>query len=483
MYLSGYEWRFPFEQSAKVRCMERQESAPPAGQLGLLQAVSVNMAMMVGVGPFITMPLFVSKMGGPHSLVVWLIAAIVAICDGMVWAELAGAFPGAGGTLHFYDQAYGQKTVGRMMKFLFVWQFLFSAPLELASGALGFALYLGYLMPEIKQTVTLWPWEIRVENLVAMCTMVGIVALAWRNIQAAGRLMVILWVGMLFTVGMLIFGCAIKADMGLLSTATQQLGDAVSAATTGDYRLWVGIGAAMAIAMYDFLGYYQVCYLGNEVKQPERTLPRSILIAVLVIAALYFCMNLSLFAVMPWQDVAKSEHIASDAFEKLYGGWAGKLMTGLILWTALAATYAAMLGYSRVPYAAARTGHFFSIFGKLHPRGQFPHYALLFLGAIGALACLRNLDDVIAALLTSRILIQFLGQIVTVFYIRRSPELKSRMKFRMPLFPLPAIIAFVGWSAVFLTSDTAPLLYGGVSLVVGVGAFIVWNANQPAIKA
>lgn len=452
-----------------------EQKNPPTGQLGLLQAVSVNMAMMVGVGPFITMPLFVSKMGGPHSLVVWLLAAVVAICDGMVWAELAGAFPGAGGTLHFYDQAYGHKTVGRMMKFLFVWQFLFSAPLELASGALGFALYLGYLAPGIKQTVTEWPWVIQVQHLVAMGVMVGIVALAWRNIRAAGQLMVVLWLGMLVTMGMLILGCAIQAEPQLISTATQQLGDAVSAATAGDYRLWLGVGAALAIGMYDFLGYYQVCYLGEEVKQPERTLPRSILISVLIIAALYFSMNLSLFAVMPWQDVAKSEHIASDAFEKLYGGWAGKLMTGLILWTALAATYAAMLGYSRVPYAAAKTGHFFRIFGSLHPRGHFPHYALIFLGIIGALACLRNLDDVIAALLTSRILIQFLGQIVTVFYIRRSPELKSRMKFRMPLFPLPAIIAFAGWSTVFLTSDWPALVYGGLSLIVGLSAFVVWN--------
>ena len=451
---------------------------PHAGKrLGLLQAVSVNMAMMVGVGPFITMPLFVAKMGGPHSLAVWLLGAIVAICDGMVWAELAGAFPGAGGTFHFYDEAYGGTTKGRMAKFLFVWQFLFSAPLELASGALGFALYLGYLVPGLDTVVTSLPWTIKAHHLVAVSVMVGVLALAWRDVKAAGQLMVVLWLGMLVTVGMMIGGCASQADSKLIATAAGQFRDSFSSAFSGDFRLWLGVGGALAIAMYDFLGYYQVCYMGEEVDRPHRTIPRSILISVLIIATLYFCMNLSLYAVMPWQDVAASEHIASDAFERLYGGWAGQAMTALILWTSLAATYSAILGYSRVPYAAARTGHFFRTFAVLHPRHTFPHRSLLFLGVIGALACLANLESVIAALLTSRIIIQFLGQIVTVFVVRRDPELRKRMTFRMPLFPIPAILAALGWSAVFLTSDWPALIYGGLSLAAGLVAFWVWNAR------
>ena len=215
--------------------------------------------------------------------------------------------------------------------------------------------------------------------------------------------------------------------------------------------------------------------MGEEVSHPQRTIPRSILISVVIIGILYFSMNLSLFAVMPWQDVAKSEHIASDAFEKLYGTFAGKAMTGLILWTSLAATYSAILGYSRVPYAAARTGHFFRAFADLHPKHGFPAKSLLAIGFAGVLACLMNLETVIAALLTSRILIQFLGQIVTVIYIRTNPELSSRMKFRMPLFPLPAISAVVGWSTVFLTSDWPALVYGGLSLILGFIAYGIWN--------
>lgn len=451
---------------------------PSEKKLGLVQSISVNMAMMVGVGPFITIPIFVGKMGGPHALVAWLIGATIAICDGMVWAELAGAFPGAGGTFHFYDKAYGQSRIGRLMKFMFVWQFLFSAPLELASGALGFALYLGYLIPGLDDVLTTWPWSIKVHHLVASGVMIFVLLLAWRDVKAAGRLMVVLWLGMLVTVGLMIFGCASQADSTLISQAGREFKSAVGDLSAGDFRLWLGVGGALAIAMYDFLGYYQICYMGEEVEHPERTIPKSILISVLLIATLYFSMNLSLFAVMPWQDVARSEHIASDAFEKLYGSWAGQAMTGFILWTSLAATYSAILGYSRVPYAAARTGHFFRPFAQLHANHGFPHKSLIFLGIIAVLACLANLESVIAALLTSRILIQFLGQIVTVFYVRRSPELAAHQKFRMPFFPIPAVIAFMGWTAVFVTSDWPALIYGSLSLVLGLIAFVAWNGTR-----
>ncbi|MEI7922190.1 MAG: APC family permease [Planctomycetota bacterium] len=453
----------------------REAKVPSHGRLGLLQCVSINMAMMVGSGPFITIPLFIGKMGGPHAIVIWIIGALVAICDGMVWAELSSAFPGAGGTFHFYDQAYGRRPVGRLLKFLFVWQFLFSAPLELASGALGFALYLGYLVPGLDQVVIQWPWPIQIHHFVAVGMMMGVTSMAWRNVKAAGNLMMVLSVGMLFTVGAMITGCLFQADSALIHTTVQQVKDGLGAAAGGDFGLWIGAGGALAIAMYDFLGYYQICYMGEEVHKPEKVIPKSILISVFIIGALYFSMNLSLFAVMPWQDVANSRHIASDAFERLYGLFSGKAMTGLILWTALAATYSAMLGYSRVPYAAARTGHFFKAFSELHPSHAFPHKSLLFLGMAGTLACLMNLETVIAALLTSRIVIQFIGQIVTVIYIRRTPELAAKMKFRMPLFPLPAMIAFLGWSAVFVTSDWPALIYGTLSLVIGLISFMAWN--------
>ena len=118
-------------------------------RLRLLQAVSLNMSMMVGIGPFITIPALVATLHGPQSMIGWILGAAVALADGMVWSELAAAFPGSGGTYHFYDAVYGESRAGRLLKFVFVWQFLFSGPLEVATGAIGMANYLGYFYPPL----------------------------------------------------------------------------------------------------------------------------------------------------------------------------------------------------------------------------------------------------------------------------------------------------------------------------------------------
>ena len=447
-------------------------------RLSLLQAVSLNMSMMVGIGPFITIPTFVAAMGGPHAMIGWFLGAAIAIADGFVWSELAAAFPGSGGTYHFYDAIYGESRVGRLLKFLFVWQFLFSGPLEIATGAIGLAQYVGYLWPLLKQEA--WTrsislpmggiieWRVDYGQLFAVAVMAGITALAYRRIQAAGRLMVILWLGMLATVAWVIVA-------GLSHFNPALAFDFPEGAWTLDARFATGLGAALGIAMYDFLGYYQICYLGDEVSNPAVTIPRSILISVVVVAVVYLTMNVSILGVLPWRIVADSKHVASDLMLRLHGPNAARLITGMIVWTALASTFAALLGYSRVPFAAAKSGHFFRGLGKLHATGEFPHRSLLLMSGLAMIACLADLGTVIAALLTSRILIQFVGQIATVVYLRKIPQLDSRLKFRMPWFPIPAVVALGGWIYAFGTSGTRTLIYGVGSLLLGLVVFQVWD--------
>ena len=105
--------------------------------------------------------------------------------------------------------------------------------------------------------------------------------------------------------------------------------------------------------MYDYWGYYNVCYLGAEVRDPGRTIPRAILLSIAGVAALYLTMNISILGAMPWQEVEQSSFIASDFMERTWGHWAGVLITVLMLWTAFASVFSLLLGYSRVPYAAA----------------------------------------------------------------------------------------------------------------------------------
>jgi amino acid transporter len=228
--------------------------------------------------------------------------------------------------------------------------------------------------------------------------------------------------------------------------------------------------------MYDFFGYYQICYLGDEVAEPARTIPRSILISVVAIALVYLLMNIGILGVLPWREVETSPHIASDFMLKRYGAEAARVVTALIIWTGAASTFAGILGYSRVPYAAALSGHFFRWLAKTHPKGDFPHRSLILVGAVSALACLVDLQTVIGALLASRLLIQFAGQIFTVAYMRQRPDLLAKMPFRMPWYPLPALFALLGWLYVFGTLEAKVIAYGLASLGLGVAAFAVWQA-------
>ena len=126
--------------------------------LGLYQSIALNIANMVGIGPFITIPLFLAAMHGPQALIAWVIAAVLVICDGLVWSELGAALPGSGGTYHFLREIFGKKTTGwgRMLPFLFVWQFLVSGTMEIASGYIGAVPYLKYIFPELSNLLSEW---------------------------------------------------------------------------------------------------------------------------------------------------------------------------------------------------------------------------------------------------------------------------------------------------------------------------------------
>ncbi len=305
-----------------------------------------------------------------------------------------------------------------------------------------------------------------------MGVMAVVTILAYRRIAVAGRLMVVLWVGMLATVGWVI-------ATGLMHFDAARAFDFPAGAWRIDHRTSIGLGMALAIAMYDYLGYYQVCYLGDEVSSPSRTIPRSIMISVVAVALVYLTMNIAILGVVPWRDVIGSQHIASDLMLRVYGPKAAAVVTVMIIWTALASMLAALLGYSRIPYAAARAGHFFRAFAHLHPTGHFPNRSLLLLGALAAAACLADLGTVITALLASRIIIQFAGQIVTVIYLRAN-RAGSVATYRMPLFPLPALLALAGWLFVFFTSDQPVIIYGVASLFAGVLVFLFWDRMTAA---
>jgi amino acid transporter len=444
--------------------------APSLGQpqlhrrFNLLSATALNMTNMMGAGPFITIPLLMSALGGPQAMLGWIVALVIVICDGMVWSELGAAMPGSGGSFHYLREAYGSARFGRLMAFLFVWQFVLSGPLEIASGYIGFAQYASFLWAGLTR-----PW------VIALVTVVGIVniALLYRRINSIAKITISLWIGTLITVLAVIFAGATHFNPRIAF-------DFPPGAFNFSLGFFLGLGAASRIGIYDYLGYYDVCYIGDEVQDPGRVIPRSILISTIAVAIIYIGINFSIIGVVPWRefvpsgDHPESNFIVSVFMERLYGSRVATIFTLLVLWTAFGSVFALLLGYSRIPFAAAESGYFFRVFGRLHPTGNFPYVSLIVLGVISIVAGFFSLGTVIDALIVTRILVQFMGQIFGLILLRRNAPDMPR-PYRMWLYPVPALIALFGWIFVFATTQVNVILFGLAVLALGCVAFLLWS--------
>src|SRR6202041_2446330 len=420
-------------------------------------ATALNMIDMIGVGPFITMPLVLGAMGGPQAMLGWVVGALLAVCDGLGSAELGAALPGSGGPYRYLNEIYGPRKWGRLISFLFIWQLSFSAPLSIATGCIGLAGYAAYYWPSLEtvyaaHTAALpipWAGPLQVSWVVTPGTALAVVIcfftvlMLYRRITAIDRLTKMLWVCVMGTIGWVIFA-------GLTHFNAAQAFDFPPGAFTVSRGFFTGLGGALLVATYDYWGYYNVCYLGDEIKDPTRNIPRALLLSILLVACLYLMMNLCILAVIPWRDMLRAGqtnsglYVVSLFMQRIYGMWAARLVTGMVIVTAFASVFSLMLGYSRVPYAAAKDGNYFKAFAKVHPVHRFPHISLLALGVVGAAFCFLRLKDAIAALVVIRLILQFLVQAVGSIVLRiRQPELPR--PFRMWLYPLPALLATAGF--------------------------------------
>lgn len=428
--------------------------------MGLWGAASANMLNMVGVGPYITIPLALAAMGGPQAMLGWIAGALIAICDGMVWAELGAAMPDSGGPYYYLLEAFGPHSLGRLLSFLFLWQAIAIGPITIASGAVGFAEYSTYLVP------SLGAWQ-KIALAVAVCLLNT--ALVYRNIKAISAVSVTLWVVVMGTGIWVVFGGLTHFSPAL---AFQFPPNAFHLSTP----FFAGLGAATLIAMYDYSGYFNVCLIGEEVRNPGRTIPRSILISIVVLGCFYLLMNISVIGVIPWQHAMTSKAVVAEFIQKIYGSAAGKLMALLILWTAFGSVFAILLGYSRIPYGAAVDGRFFSPFARLHPTKHFPSFSVVFMGILSALACLLSLTDLINYMIVFQIMLQFIAQCIAVFRIRIY-RTDIKRPFSMPLYPLPVLVALGGWLYILAASGLKYILSGLGLAMLGTAAYL-WRARR-----
>ena len=445
-------------------------------RIGLPIAIALNMMDMIGVGPFLTLPLVIAAAGSRFAVWAWVLGAAIALCDGLVCAELGAAFPDAGGSYAFLRQIYSPHGAGRWISFLYVWQLSFSAPLSIASGCIGLAAFLGWLWPPLlNQPITALPF-LHGTNFVAAAACLLITVLLYRNLSSITRLAWLLFGGVLITLAAVILS-------GIVS------GNRIAATGMGGWHLdaligWPSLALLPAMAQatlytcYDFWGYYNICFLGAEVRKPEKTIPRAIIISILVVAGFYIAMNLAVLpaigpvsvqaaGAVPPSRLALVAEIATSAF----GHHAGQVLATLILWSAFSSVFSLLLGYSRVPYAAARDGNYFKALGALHPRHDIPHRSLVALGLVATCFCFFSLAQVITLLVVIRILLQFLLQQAGVIWLRiRQPELVR--PFKIPLYPLPPILAMAGFIFVLAYRPKPLLELGAAIAIAAIGTLI-----------
>lgn len=437
----------------------------------MLQATAINMTDMVGIGPFITLPVVVQMVHGPAFLWAWIVGAFLSFVDASVWAELGAALPKAGGSYNFLKEAYDnnaseandenhlkkinkQKKIGELLPFLFVWQTCIQAPLVIASAAIGFSSYLSWF----------YPLGFYQSKAVSGLVVIMIVLLLYRKIETIGKISVLLWMGVLITMACIVGGGIYK---GHIMEPLIHIDDGMN----WNWAAIGLIGGASVKTVYSYLGYYNVCHLGGEIINPSKNIPRSMFISIAGITILYLGMNMAVTSVIPWQNVIGNNYVVSSFIETIGGHTAAAVITVLILWVAFASVFSATLGYSRIPYAAAADGRFFPIFAKLHPTKKFPYMSILILGSVAfVFSLLFRIEHVISAILAMRILVQFIGQAIGLMLLRtRKPT--SFFPYKMPLYPLPAILAIILWGFIFVSTGFWFMLGGIIVIGSGVVAF------------
>ncbi|MBN3453135.1 APC family permease [Mycolicibacterium sp.] len=430
-------------------------------RIGPLQATAINMTQMCGIGPFVTIPAMVATIGGPEAMFGWIIGAILALADGLIWAELGAAMPGAGGTYLYLREAFQYRT-GRLMPFLFVWSAVLFIPLIMSTGIIGLVQYLGYLIPG----VTSESGNTALGKIIGVGIVLLIMVALFRKIGQIGKLTTALFVVMLV------------ATLSTIVAAFTHFSSAQAFAFTpgafGSHgTFWAGLGAGLVIAVYDYLGYNTTAYLGGEVRDPGRTIPRSIVISILGIMSLYFLLQVGVLGSVPLDELKTATSVASSVLAQAWGNTTAQVITVLIVIAAIGSVFAGLLGGSRVPYEAARDKVFLPVFGRLHPTLNLPTAGVLTMGVITIIGSLFTLTTIINAAVATMVIIQSLAQVAAIVVLRRRQPNLPR-PYRQWLYPIPTVIALVGWIYVYVSAAWSSIVLSLCWIAVGVVAYLVY---------
>jgi amino acid transporter len=396
---------------------------------------------------------------------------VLALCDGLVYAHLGAALPGSGGPYLYLREAYKPLGLGEPMAFVYIFHVMLVAPLTIASGGVGFADYLRFYWTGMSGLQ---------HDLVAGGVCVLVTAMLWRHIEDVGKLAVALLGVVFVTIGWVIVA-------GLFRFSPAQAFDFPPHAYQFDRDLLARLGATSLLAMYSYGGYNQVCNIGEEVRDPARTLPRSIVLSIVVVAALYMLMTVVILGLLPWQEAKDTRTIASVFIARTFadpaqGRLAALVITVLIQFVAAASLYALILGYSRVPFSAARDGLFFPVFARVHPTKHFPHVSLLVVGLSSIPFCFFSLGQLANWIIQVQVLLSFIWVCAGVILLRERRK-DVPQPFTMWLYPLPAVLALVLWLFVFVSGPREGIVFAFAYLLLALLGYAALERSRRAARA
>jgi amino acid transporter len=430
-------------------------------KIGPVQATAINMTQMCGIGPFVTIPAMVATFGGPEAMFGWIIGAILALADGLIWAELGAAMPGAGGTYIYLREAFQYRT-GRLMPFLFVWSAVLFIPLIMSTGVIGLVQYLGYLLPGVTDA----DGNTGLGKIIGIGITLVIMVALFRKIGQIGKLTTVLFVIMLIAVLSTIVAAFTHFD-----------GAQAFAFTPGAFgshgTFWAGLGAGLIIAIYDYLGYNTTAYLGAEVRDPGRTIPRSIVFSIVGIMSLYFLLQVGVLGSVPLEELKTATSVASTVLEQAWGSGTAQVITVLIVVAAIGSVFAGLLGGSRVPFEAARDKVFLPVYGELHAKLKLPTAGVLTMGVITMIGSLFTLTTIINAAVATLVIIQSLAQVAAIIVLRRRQPNLVR-PYRQWLYPVPTVVALIGWVYIYVSASWLSIGLSVGWIALGAIAFLIY---------
>jgi APA family basic amino acid/polyamine antiporter len=431
--------------------------------LGQLEATTLVVGGIIGTTIFLVTSEVAATVGSPVLvLVTWLVAGLLAGAAALCFAELSAAIPETGGTYVFLKRAYGSDLVG----FGFAWMMCFTyGPGATAVVAIMAATF---LLPVLQALGLISEGSVAVTAILIIAVLTALNASGVRRGGLAQNVITFVKVSLIIAVIVMPLVLAGPQFERLVSPSVQ---------STGSRAALQNVGTAMILCLFSFSGAYFVTHVAEEVREPEKTIPRAIVVGFLVVLALYLSINVAYLVTLPFDEVVQSERIAADMMGSVLGE-RGALVTAFVIFcSAIGALNTQLLSYPRIPFALARDGYLFRGIAKISRRSKAPANAIVLVGGLASIFALTGSYSEILSFVAFVSHFFICLAVLAVIMLRiREPDLPR--PYRVWGYPLTPV-AFLVVSAVYLVNllFTRPLgvAVGVVMVLAGLPFYFYWR--------